>query len=316
MYLPFLRGKLFELKAIKEFIDESYGGNYGKQIMPIIEPVKEDIRPIMNCIDAMHRVDMPFAIVLNSRLGDYRRSTLEFDITAFLADEKMRYIEHWVPAFEVTSDTEAIKTAILEHNLSEVMLIFFSGVDYENAQVRDLLNQSSIAYIVVYNLGQNRTMQSRLRATDKHIITIENRFIEQSANVEYSNIDEFFTDTFNYYEGDGMFGFSDFTALARNYREGGTLPQVVAIHITYERNPEEVYVHHFLSDSKNGKVNIREEYKEACDKIKPFFVDKQSTQAVLQLIESEYPGLGAIKKFSIKNHLELMSRILHKKEAQ
>ena len=131
----------------------------------------------------------------------------------------------------------------------------------------------------------------------------------------YENIDEFFSDTFSYYKTlFGMFGFSDYTALARNFREGGVLPQVVAIHITYQKSEKIINVHHFLSESRNGSKNIREEFQEAKVKIAPFFTACQSTFAVNELIDSDYPGLGAIKKFSIKNHLELVSRILHVKE--
>ena len=35
---------------------------------------------------------------------------------------------------------------------------------------------------------------------------------------------------------------------------------------------------------------------------------------VRQISEKDYPGLGAIKKYSIKNHFELMDRILHDRE--
>ena len=111
-----------------------------------------------------------------------------------------------------------------------------------------------------------------------------------------------------------MFGFSDFTALARNFREGGVLPQVVAIHMTYRKSSKAINVHHFLSDSRNGANNIREEFREANDKIPLFYEDKASTLAVRQLIALNYPGLGSIKKYSIKNHLELISSILHNEE--
>ena len=66
MYLPFLRGKLYELKAIKEYIEDGYGNEYGRHIMPIIEPVKKDRRPLMSCIETMGNAGMPFAVVLNS----------------------------------------------------------------------------------------------------------------------------------------------------------------------------------------------------------------------------------------------------------
>lgn len=88
MYLPFLRGKLFEFKAIKEFIEESYNGEDGCQIMPIIEPVKKDMKPMLACVEAMGKAKMPFAIVLNSRMGDFQR--MAFDIDGFLAEERVK----------------------------------------------------------------------------------------------------------------------------------------------------------------------------------------------------------------------------------
>ena len=78
MYLPFLRGKLFELKAIKEYIDEGYGKDNGRHIMPIIEPVKKDRRPLVSCMEAMGKAEMPFAVVLNSRTGDYEKATFDW----------------------------------------------------------------------------------------------------------------------------------------------------------------------------------------------------------------------------------------------
>ena len=316
MYLPFLRGKLFEFKAIKEFIEESYPGEYGCQIMPIIEPVKKDTKPMLACMEAMGKAKMPFAIVLNSRMGDFQR--MAFNIEGFLAEERVKAVAEWTPAFEVNgnANVESIEQAITEHGFEKVMLIFFYGVDLDDEKVYRLINNPQVAFVAVLNLGQSPTMRRKLVAMHKQLIAIDDRFVEQPSNNAYrANEDEFFTDTFCYYKSDyRMFGFSDFTALAKNYREGGVLPQVVAIHFTYQKNDDEVYVHHFLSDTKNGSNDIRSEFEEAKGKIMPFFDGKPTTIAIRQLVAGGYPGLGAIKKFSVKNHFELMSRILHEKE--
>jgi len=87
MYLPFLRGKLYELKAIREYIDEMYGKEYGRHIMPIIEPVKKDLRPLMSCVEAMGKAEMPFAVVLNSRTGDFQKAT--FDVPRLLLMKRL-----------------------------------------------------------------------------------------------------------------------------------------------------------------------------------------------------------------------------------
>lgn len=315
MYLPFLRGKLYELKAIKEFIEEGYGKEYGRYIMPIIEPVKKDMRPLMACVEAMGKAEMPFAVILNSKMGDFQRAT--FDLPLFLSDEKLNGAT-WMPAFEVNSNAnvDAIEKIISESALDNVMLVFFTNVDLEDAAINRLVNSERVKYVAAINLTQRPPVIADLKATGKKIITIEDCFPEKTPNNAYrENLDEFFSDTFSYYKSlFGLFGFSDFTALARNFREGGVLPQVVAIHMTYRKSTKAINVYHFLSDSRNGSNNIREEFREANEKILPFYADKPTTHAVDQITSHDYPGLGAIKKYSIKNHLELMSRILREQE--
>ena len=313
MYLPFLRGKLYELKAIKEYIDEGYGKEYGRHIMPIIEPVKKDIRPLLSCVEAMGQAKMPFAVVLNSRTGDFQRAA--FDVSALVAKVQGML---WSPAFEVNSNAnvDAIEAAIGENGLENVMLVFFSIVELDDEKVRRLVSNGAVKYIAAMNLTQRISIAEEIRDYGKELINIEDCFPEKTPNNAYrDNLDEPFSDTFSYYKTRfDFFGFSDFTALARNFKEGGVLPQVVAIHMTYRKSDRLIYVHHFLSDSRNGSNNIREEFREANEKIAPFFADKPSTLAVSQISSMSYPGLGAIKKFSIKNHFELMSRILHEKE--
>lgn len=313
MYLPFLRGKLYELKAVKEYIDEGYGREYGRHIMPIIEPVKKDLRPLLSCVEAMGQAKMPFAVVLNSRTGDFQRAI--FDVPALLA--KVQGVQ-WAPAFEVNGNAniDTIEAAIEDYGLREVMLVFFSIVELDDDNVRRLISNGAVRYIAAMNLTQRVSIAEDLREMGKDLINIEDCFPEKTPNNAYrDNLDEPFSDTFSYYKTRfDFFGFSDFTALAKNFKEGGVLPQVVAIHLTYRKSERVIYVHHFLSDSRNGSNNIREEFREANEKIVPFFADKPSTLAVNQLSSMSYPGLGAIKKFSIKNHFELMSRILHERE--
>ena len=313
MYLPFLRGKLYELKAIKEYIEEGYGKEYGHHIMPIIEPVKKDMRPLLSCVEAMEKAEMPFAVVLNSRTGDFQRAT--FDVRALWG--KVQGVQ-WAPAFEVNgnANVETIEAAIGEYGFKNVMLVFFSIVELDDEKVRRLVSNGAVKYIAAMNLTQRISIAEDLRELGKDLINIEDCFPEKTPNNAYrENLDEPFSDTFSYYKTRfDFFGFSDFTALAKNFKEGGVLPQVVAIHMTYRKSERVIYVHHFLSESRNGSNNIREEFREANEKMAPFFADKPSTLAVNQISSMGYPGLGAIKKYSIKNHFELMSRILHEKE--
>ena len=95
------------------------------------------------------------------------------------------------------------------------------------------------------------------------------------------------------------------------------LPYAIAIHLTYLKYEDQIYVHHFVSDNNYDQTNIRGKFREAAIKIEPFYRDGRyvHTSAVDELIEKAnsdngYPGLGYIKKLSLMNHLELINRII------
>ena len=149
----------------------------------------------------------------------------------------------------------------------------------------------------------------------KNIIRLDNCFIERPRNVDYLSIpEEKFTEEHKFYHEDHFYGLSDYTALPKDFIDGGMLPYAVAIHMTYEKNSDEIYVRHFVSDTNDDQSNIQRKFFEAASKLKEFFSSKEKTQAInelIQLLDNEkYPGLGVIKKLSIRNHLELMNRIM------
>ena len=70
-----------------------------------------------------------------------------------------------------------------------------------------------------------------------------------------------------------------------------------------------------VDDPEYAHYNSINELPPHCLRIlKRFFEDKERTLAIDDLIqllnEGKYPGLGVIKKLSIRNHIELMNRIL------
>lgn len=76
MYYPYLRAKLYELKALKEFSKEHEGQN---SIVPIIEPVKQQPDMLNSTIDEMLTNGLRFALILNPTDGDFKHPTVTFD---------------------------------------------------------------------------------------------------------------------------------------------------------------------------------------------------------------------------------------------
>lgn len=308
MYFPYLRGKQFELIALREFAIQ-YPNT--EQIIPIIEPVKSTFNGLTTAARIMFEQNLRFALVLNPADGDFKRITKDILSEISILSENM---EKWIPTFLYQNNGETILSAIQDQELNNVMVIFKNGIDISDS-ILNFLSHSQIQYIVNGDPNSRITMRRLSLLENKRIIRLDNCFAEQPRNVDYLNIPEDkFTEQHRFYSDDHFYGISDYTALPKDFIDGGMLPYAVAIHMTYEKNQDEIYVRHFVSDTNDDQSNIQRKFFEAATKLKYFFTDRTKTTAINELLtlldDEKYPGLGVIKKLSIKNHIELMNSIL------
>lgn len=309
MYLPYLRGKQFELIAVREFAKEHPHNQY---IIPVIEPVKSTFNSLTTAIKDMFENELRFSLVLNPIDGDFKRIRKEILSEISILDGNKT---NWIPALICSSNEEgdSILSYIKSKDLHNVMLIYKNGIELDDAKMTFLSNPR-ISFIVNGDANSRITMR-KLRTLQKNIIRLDSCFIERPRNIDYLNIpEEKFTEEHRFYQDDHFYGISDYTALPKDFIDGGMLPYAVAIHMTYEKNSDEIYVRHFVSDTNDDQSNIQRKFFEAASKLKNFFSNKQKTpaiEALIQLLDDEkYPGLGVIKKLSIRNHMELMNRIM------
>ena len=314
MYYPYLRGKQFELLALREFSSE-FKNNH--TIVPIIEPVKKQVNGLNAAALSMIKNGMKFAVILNPSDGDYRHTGIDNDILmslTALTDDR----DNWIPAYIYKHNGKTLLDHAKQNNLLNLMIIFPSGADVNDEELMEFLSKDEVAFVVSGNLSNNRSARGRLLRLGKALISLEDRFNERPRNADYANeVDEIFSEDFAYYKNDGLAGFADYTPMAKDFIEGGMLPYAIAIHLTYQKSDDQIFVHHFVSDNNFDQSNIRGKFHEAAVKIAPFFNNNglYHTSAVDELIrraESDdgYPGLGYIKKLSVKNHLELITHIL------
>lgn len=313
MYFPLLRGKQFELKALREF-SSSYPNN--AHVTPIIEPVNESIGSLVQGMNEMLQNGLRFAIILNPELGDFKHENVSFKLLQDNPD-LLNQLDRWIPAYIVKRNVVQIKQLIEESPFSKgVMLVVKSAIDLEDASMMELINDNRIGYVVHDFGNSSRRVRSHIIGAGKRIIEVEDCFVSKKRNADYSDPDdESFSETPFYYEEDGFYGFSDYTALPSEYVEGGMLPYAIAIHLTYQKSRDQIFIHHFVSDTNWSQSDPKKKFKEAATKVAIFFADKPHTSAVEDLMErvndgDGYPGLGYLKKLSISNHLELMNRIL------
>lgn len=308
MYYPYLRGKQFELLALREFVD-LYSNNCN--IFPVIEPVKTSFNSMKIALNKFIKENIFFAVVLNPQIGDLVRRTnliLE-ELQNELSDR-----DRWMPTFIVNNKPTFIQRLITNGDFQRVMLICSESVNIDDPEFIDLIKLPSVSKVLIS--GDNRSLKRKLDSLGKEIIRFDDQFKAQKKNADYIDVlEERFTEEHCYYLKDGFQGFSDYTVLSSDYSDGGRLPYAVAIHLTYQKNADEIWVRHFVSDTNDDNTNIQKKFGEAAKKAVEFFGEiGYSNEAINELAKyfehAQYPGLGVLKKISIKSHIELINGIL------
>ncbi len=319
-YYPYLRAKQFELKALRELV-ESYGEMVFRQLFPILEPLNKEDRALNLATEVFLNNGLKFALVVNPTEGDYKHSTVRFMLPNAKRLESER--DKWIPTYIVSNKAAEIQAMIVENGYEHVMLLFPNGIDEAVSGMEALLGMDEVQYVVSNFAKTSRSMKSRLRGAGKTIICLDDNFKEQPKNADYAGmVDELFTENVFYYEEDGYSGYSDYTALPSALAIGGMLPYAVAIHMTYKRTADQIYIHHFVSDTNDTNQDTAKKFTEAGRKAIAFYegmsdITPSAQELVQRAInadkkikgngaENAYPGLGYLKKLSIKNHIELL----------
>ena len=118
-----------------------------------------------------------------------------------------------------------------------------------------------------------------------------------------------------YFQDEGFRGFSDYTVLPSEYIDGGSTPRAVAIHLTYLYSENQIWIRHFTSETNDSIANVQGKFAEAAEKAVNYCRENGITNTAITELESyydnqHYPGLGTVKKISIKNHLLIVCHFL------
>jgi hypothetical protein len=307
MYYPYLRGRQFELIALREYASQRGDRN---NIVPIIEPVKDTFNSMKLALPKLIEGGVKFALILNPQVGDIKKT---HEITEALKDELVD-LSKWIPAYIIANNYAEVLGQIEESGFNKVMVICTDITNTSDNGFENLILSPMIKYIVS---KENRTLKRKLSSKGKELIRLDDNFNAQKSNKNYSIVeDERFSEEHLFYKEDGYAGFSDYTVLVSEYIEGGFLPWAVAIHLTYQKENEEVWIKHFVSISNGDRANIQGKFAEAAEKAVAFLDIKNIHTYASEELRSYYnngiyPGLGMVKKISIKNHLELLNGILN-----
>lgn len=304
MYFPYLRGRQYDLLALKELSQRNL---ISKEILPVIEPVKMS-STLKGTLQAYADKALRLAIVLNPTVGDLS----EEDVVSL--HEQLN--DKIIPAVIMNESTEHVVNGILQQGFPKNnILVILNERDYVDDYKRIFGTVEPLYTLLPDERALKRTV------TQKKVL-FEDKFNKMSKNADYAkNEDEFFSEDHLFYLDEGYDGFGDYSIIGKNYDESGFAPRAVAIHIVYFDLENNLRVHHFVSNSNYGIEDIAGKYYEAVSKLQEWYADgheSQRTLALSVLLEHAntgyFPGLPTIKKLSIMHHIELVNKFLSKKE--
>lgn len=312
MYFPYLRGKQFELIALREMSD--FLSKNRKKISPIIEPVKNSTT-FKRTLSAFKSINLNFSVVINPRVGDLQHNTS--DILSILHQELSGYDNYQIAIIlDGKENKKNIISAIKKHSGLAGGITLIHQVNYDDIdEVVEEYNQIlPIRYNVVYFSKTSRRYHRNFNR--KTIVGLDDYFSLQAKNADYKSVDESgFSEEHLYYKDDGFVGFADFLTIGDNYSDGGFLPYAIAIHISYPDATDKVKVKHFVSDSNDDASDIAGKFEEALSQLVKWCKSNGvSSKAIneFKLLEQSghFPGLGSIKKLSIMNHIEQILNLI------
>lgn len=304
MYFPYLRGRQFELIALRELVEK---GVLSSRITPIIEPVKLS-STLVKTIEAYGENSKQLAIITNPKVGSFssdakeeKNQKLKESLSACLKENNNILYMNLLrtsskPEKFITKYADNMGTICNDKDAIPVYEKFFSETE------------------VKFNLIPDES--GFRRKVRKNRVLLADKFNKQERNNDYIEIDdEPFSEDHIYYAEDGYVGFADYSVVGKEYNETGFAPYAVAIHIVYFDADKSLRVKHFVSDSNDDISDPAGKFQEALSKLVEWNKEKQLDTVAMKEFEDlyrreAYPGLGTVKKLSIMHHLELIGRYL------
>ena len=307
MYFPILRGRQFELLALRECVNKSLLSN---KIIPIVEPVKVS-STYTKTVDSFIKAGKPIAVIRNPQVGSWIKD-LKKESNAKIREQASEQLKdaNVISSFYVTSKLDAhIKNAAKNGIPIDSLLLLCNNPEYLG-NYEEVIGDRIPLYNVIPDKGDFR------RRIRPNRVMCEDHLPKQTRNIDYSDIEtEFFSSDHLYYADDGYKGFADYSVVGEEYSETGFAPYAVAIHIVYFDRKNILRIAHFVSDSNDDISDPARKFAEAVKKLVEWNKTMKLDTVGIREFEAAYrnktyPGLGVVKKYSIMHHLELMSKYL------
>lgn len=311
-YYPYFRGKQFELITIREMADVLAK----KNIIPVIEPVRESLGGLNKTLKTVCNADGDAIVIVNPFHGDHQDDGTS--ITDLLQKE-FKSGGNIFAGILLRSDmtVDEVITCYNQHAEHQPILIHAGFTDPKTLAKRLEDDMPGLTNVFIED---NAKLLYRKHFDQSKRILIRDGF-KRLRNADYSLMEEF-SDLHVTYGDHGMEGFGDFLIVGDAYSESGGPAYAVAIHITFidPDNDDVMYVYHFVSDTRNTPTDPAGKFAQALTKLITKLDSGTSniteTEAIKEFREfhakGHFPGLGYVKKLSMKHHIETLASYFDK----
>jgi hypothetical protein len=307
MYYPYFRGKQYELIAIRENAEHMSYSN----IVPIIEPVKQNLSGLTRAVEALMAHKARFVLIVNPQCGEL------CDGASVLADENMK---------SLLSEYDNCSLGYIVNASSEIKAIgkfcirrdqSISVIHYgypRGRELADTLNKIDIVQEHIF-IEQYCARLYRNHFSGTRRVLVRDGFIRRT-NRDHPEI-EHFSDLHITYSDERADGFGDFLIVGDEFMEAGGPAYAVAIHLTFIDSDEDddMFIKHYVSDRTESPTDPGGKFLEALEKLvndvnrtKSKIYRSEAVKEFESFYEQEhYPGLGYVKKLSMQHHIELIA---------
>jgi len=310
MYHPYFRGKQYELIALRETAPLLAASKF----VPIIEPVKEALRGLERTLNTLCDAKANAVVIVNPHHGDHSEGgeSISSLLKAKFLDKPE--IAAGVLLKENMTTVEAL--ACYEGHQDHKPTLVHAGFTDAKAFADGLgarLSGSRHIFLEEY-CGK---LYRKHFAGCKRVLLRDGFEIRRNKDHPFV---ELFSDLHVTYTEEGMDGFGDFLIVGDDYADTGGPAYAVAIHLTFIDSDKDdaMYIYHFISDRKDTPADPAGKFGEALRAMIKKLDEPNSkvseTEAVKEFRElhakRHFPGLGYVKKLSMKHHVETLAEYL------
>lgn len=312
MYYPYFRGKQYELITIREMAGMMAAANFH----PIVEPVRDSLAGLHKALEAVVSASGRAIVIVNPHHGDFSGDGTP--LSELLKEEfKQKPISAGILLKEGMTGPDALEC--YEEHIDHTPVFIHAGFTDAKALANHLGKPTPNHKHVFVEEYCGKLYQKHFAGA--HRILLRDGF-KRKRNADYEPV-EHFSDLHATYADEGMQGFGDFLIVGDDYNEGGGPAYAVAIHLTFINSDQDdtMQIYHFVSERQDTPLDPAGKFAEALAKMIRTLNGHNShvleTEAVKEFrrlhVERHFPGLGYIKKLSMKHHIETFADYFSRK---